>query len=220
MYDRHDWQVINQMYAAAGLPVVMPDDWDSINAMAAQMDQMLADNPLEAELSGNPLAQAVASEIVCFVFRPRTIDPYMLFDPDPPYVDHRWCGEDQQPVVRVLVVSRRSGEPVWVPLTEPGQWLAVAQAYAPDQLCSAHNHPGCDYFTAAVTPTPEKPLRAYVIPRSENAVIIYVCPTCRERMNNPSFLDEDYIGRGALPWYDTAPPLKPGADDDDGFLLG
>ncbi|WP_078294195.1 hypothetical protein [Mycobacterium sp. D16R24] len=215
MYDREYWQGINQMYAAAGLPVVMPEDQEAINVMAAQMDQVLADNQLGGELDGNPLAQATASEIVCSVLRPRDIDPN--WEPDAPYVDTRWCPEGQQAVVRVLVVSRRTGEAVWVPLTEPGQWQQVAETYAPDQLCSAHNHPDCNYFTPTVSPSPEKPVLPYLIPRSENAVIIYVCPTCRERMNNPDFLAQDYLGRGALPWYDTPQPV---VEEGDDFLLG
>ncbi|WP_255795324.1 hypothetical protein [Mycobacteroides abscessus] len=215
MWDREEWQGINQMYAAAGLPVVMPDDWESINMMAEQMDTVLAANECDGDLDGNPLAQAVASEIVCAVLRPHDIDPN--WEPDAPYVDTRWCREGQQAVVRVLVVSRRTGEPVWVPLTEASQWLQVAETYARDQLCSAHNHPDCDYFTRTVSPTPDKPLRPYLIPRSENAVIIYVCPTCRERMNNHDFTAQDYLRRGALPWYDTPLPV---VDERDDFLLG
>lgn len=213
MYDRREWHAVNQMYAAAGLPVVMPEDWGRIEAMAAHMDQVLADNQYVGELSGNPLAQAVASEMVCYALRPQDINED--WEPDPPHVDARWCPQDQSAAVRVLVVSRRTGEPVWVPLTRITDWEHVAQAYAPDQLCSAHNHPDCDYFTRSAVPAPDKPLRPYLIPRGENAVIIYVCPVCRKRMDNPSFVDEDYLQRGALPWYDNPVTAgSSGADDD------
>lgn len=216
-YGREHWQQLNQDYARAGLPPVMPEDWPAINAMAEQMDAVMVGSL--GELDGNPLAQAAAAQVIAEGLRPDDKFWQDLKLPLPAInTDTRWCPDYDEadtatPRVRAFVYDRRADAHVWVPLTDRQQWTEVADAYRfPNTNCQARNHPDCPYFQQHRST--DVPLTAYAIDRGENLVILFVCPTCRTRMDNPSWTDEDYFGRGALPWYDGGQRHSNGPSED------
>lgn len=216
-YGRHHWQQLNQDYARAGLPPVMPEDWPAINAMAEQMDAVIVSTP--GELDNNPLAQATAAHVVQEAVRPDH-SFWRDLNLEPPVVstDTRWCPDyDESDTsiarVRALVYDRQADSYVKVPLTESGQWAEVAEAYRYSHTkCQAHNHPDCQYFQNPFAT--DLPLTAYAIDRGENLVVLFVCETCRTRMDNPSWTDQDYFGRGDLPLYDGGQHHSNGPSED------
>lgn len=215
MYDREEWQSINRMYAAAGVRVVMPDEQEAINAMAAEMDEAL--RVPETGLDNNPLAQAAAAEVVRNALRPPDEDEFagLHLDIPEPLLDTRWHPDYQDggTCLRAYVYHRLAGRFAWVPLQRYEQWEEVAETYRDAALrCQVHNVRGCEYYTNE--PMTES-LRSYVVARGETLVILFMCSKCRHRMDDPSWTANEYVGRGPLPWYDDGPDSESEAGDPD-----
>lgn len=207
-YDREHWQRLNQDYARAGLPPVMPDQWAAINAMAEEMDAAISTPG--GELDYNPKAQAAAAEKVQWAVRPDALGVFNELKLEHPTAttDTNWRPDyqDGDTCLRAYVYNRLRDGWVWVPLQRLEEWMEVAAAYRhPKQYCQIHSVSDCDYFAKDPTPRAERPLTDYLVNRGETLVILFVCPLCRERMDDPSWTADDYAQRGPLPWYDSGP---------------
>src|SRR4051794_39659768 len=88
-YDRDEWHGINQMYAAAGLPVVMPEDWAPINALAEVMDETITGPG--GYFDAHPVTRAIAGEMV-----------RALVNSEKTY-DTRWCPDFDESEPRTMV---------------------------------------------------------------------------------------------------------------------
>jgi hypothetical protein len=212
-YDREHWQRLNRDYAVAGLPPVMPEDWAAINAMAEQMDAVI--RTPGGELDHNLKGQAAAAEKLQWALRPDTYDLFNELNLEQPAtgLDTTWFPDyqDGDTCLRAYVYNRLSDGWVWVPLQRFEQWTEAATAYRhAKSVCQVHSVPGCDYFRADPVPSPEKPLTDHLVNRGETLVILFVCPLCRERMDDPSWTAEDCVQRGPMRWYDS------GAQNADG----
>ena len=206
-YGRDQWHSINQMYAKAGLRVVLPEDWEAINAMADEMDRVMC-TPA-GELDANPKAQAAAAEKLRDALRPFVDHMFPEMSDEAPVlrIDTTWWPDYREgdTCLRAFVYDRTADAWVWVPLQRYEQWEEVSAAYrTPKSICLVHSVRECDYFKKDPTPNPDRPLRAYAINRGEILVILLVCPACRERMDDPSWSARDYGQCGPFPWYDSA----------------
>lgn len=184
-------QRINQTLSQAGCPAVL--DWEEIDPLAESSADATFYGRI-SELDSNPLARAVASELLESILRPGEFA-------DDVRTDTRWCDES---FLRAVVYSVDLDACLWVNLKTVPQWELVAAAYKnPELTCQAHNHPDCGYFNNF---TDE--LTAYAVKRGEIIVIFYSCDVCRERMNNWDWTAQDYFQRGAGPWFDTGPNFE------------
>ena len=194
---RETRQRINQTLSVVGAPAVL--DWSETEKAVAALDRSILGEL--SELDRNPLAQAVAGELL------REALPWLdvenradTADFEVP-VDTRWASEDAP--FRALIRDGATKAVVWVPLSDPvKQWREVAATYLdPRSPCDAHNHPDCKHYEGE----PSWPdLAAYPIKRGDRIVIVFMCSICRERCNNRDWSADDYSQTGPLPWFPDA----------------
>ena len=183
---------INQALAEAGVPVVMPEDWDDVNAMAEQMDAV-AGKPVSV-LERYPTAQAVAMEMM----------RRLLTEPDEIEYDTRWCPEfdESKPETMSRYYALVKGCNVVVPLASIDQWVDVGRSLSPSPLCNAHIAAACYRQIDVGDVVPEDPPVAQVaVVRGEMVCIFNICVICYGALQELTFEDwPDYSG--PFLWYD------------------
>lgn len=184
-YDRDEWHRINQMYAAAGLPVVMPEDWAPINALAELMDETIT-GP-SGYFDAHPVTRAIAGETVrALVNSERTYDT-------------RWCPDfdESRPRTMVRYYALIYGSTTLIPLDDLDQWEEVARRLFPEPRCDVHILHECyrlrdrKEFLDAET---------IAMKRGEIVCLFNICTLCREALTWIDFGSPEYSG--PHPWTD------------------
>lgn len=197
MHGIREWQDINQMYSQSGLPAVHRDDWGDITAMADAIEKLDA---VSFPFDNNAVAQRLAS---CWVSKYVTHWSSI----GERTVDNRYCPEyddsDPATMTRLYVLAYPSGMKAY-PLSDPTQWLQVAEDLLPLRLpfrTSLTTASGGQLCFANLTLACSEGARGYLaVKRGEYLCLFLICPACLDALHTVELDSDEY--KGPRPWTD------------------
>jgi hypothetical protein len=211
--DKERFKEINRAFAEKGLPVMWPTDWDAIDAMADELNQVVGDE--FSPLDRNPIAQRLASWWVA---------KHVTNGDGQRSIDTRFCPEyddvDPATMSRLYVLAYPRTEVF--PLSDPGQYQQVAEQVLPlgdpEAMCFANITRDCDGLN---------PCEHLAVKRGEYLCVLTICAPCRKAVDTLDVDSDEYVGpaeswfddREGKPPDDPSLPKNPWAPDDDPWSI-
>lgn len=188
---------MNQAIVQAGGIAVLPEDWADIAAVAGAIDQETCQ--LNGEFDNNPIAQALAGEMVSKAMGFQAPDPWAIPDGlsasaaqaacaesvSTPWgekltlqYDTRWCPgfDEADPNTMNRYYALAYGSTTLYPLEDWPQWEQVADTVFPFPTCSVHLVHDC--YRRLDSDTKPKAVETISVSRGEIICIFNVCDLC------------------------------------------
>jgi hypothetical protein len=202
---------MNQKLAASGGRIVMPEGWaddEQVRKLAETMNDAIADEI--SELDRNPIAQALAAEMVKEHLAHWHEDGNR-FALHTKYGDYDESDPTSATRAYLLVTDGASsalcGDSV-IPLDNVADWKTVA-------TFAMHGQTGCDALLTTYCERDECATEVLAVKRGEYVCAFKACFDCVDAFKTVAFTDECYIG--PFPWYDdySREPQTDDQHDDD-----
>lgn len=206
--DKERFKEINRAFAEKDLPVMWPTDWDAIDAMADEFNEVVGEE--FSPLDRNPIAQRLASWWVA---------KHVTYGDGQRAIDTQFCPEyddaDTATMTRLYMFAYPNAE--LFPLSDPSQYRQIAEQLlpldAPDAMCFANITRDCDGLN---------PCEHLAVKRGEYLCVLTICAPCRKAVDNLDVDSEEYVGprdswlddREGVPPDNPKPPPNPWVSDD------